>query len=160
MSTREAHLTLVDDLHFAAHSGSGHATHIDSPLEAGAAARGPSPVELVLEAVGGCGAMDVISILRKMRQEVATYEIDVLGERSDTHPKVYRRIDVLDRFTGTAISEANVRRAITLSISRYCPVYAMLAPTVQIEERYEIRDSVSGELEASGSVVCDPSESS
>src|SRR5678816_3166471 len=132
MSTREAHLTLIDGLRFTARSGSGHTTHLDSSIEAGGAAQGPSPVELVLEALGGCGAMDVISILRKMRQEVTAYEIDVVGERADTHPKVYRRIDVLHRFTGTGISEANVRRAITLSISRYCPVYAMLAPTVDI----------------------------
>ena len=158
MSTREAHLTLVDGLHFIARSGSGHTTHLDSPNQVSAAAKGPSPVELVLEAVGGCGAMDVISILRKMRQDVTTYEIDVVGDRADTHPKVYRRIEVLHRFTGTGISEANVRRTITLSISRYCPVYAMLAPTVEIQERYEIRDAHTGALEASGSVVCDPSE--
>lgn len=136
-------LRLVDGLRFTAVTGSGHTVELDSRADDGPLAA-PSPMEYQLVALGGCTAMDVISILRKMRQEVSAYTVDMAGERAAEHPKVYTSVDVLHRLSGTGISEESVRRAIELTIERYCPVFNMLYPSVAIRERYEITDTTTG----------------
>jgi putative redox protein len=98
-----------------------------------------TPMQAVLVALGCCGAMDVVAILKKMRQDVTAYEVRVTGERATEHPKVYTSIAVRHFVTGREIVEANVHRAIQLSISRYCPVHAMLSKAVPISVSYEIR---------------------
>jgi putative redox protein len=111
---------------------------------------GTSPMQAVLAAVGGCGAMDVISILRKMRQEVESYEIRVSATRASEHPKVFTGIDLRHIVSGLEVNEANVARAIQLTITRYCPVYAMLAPVVPIRVSDEVRTpagTVEGRVE-------------
>jgi putative redox protein len=95
--------------------------------------------------------MDVISILRKMRQEVTSYEVVVTGERAEEHPRVYTSIDVRHIVRGAPLAESSVRRAIQLSISGYCPVYAMLSPAVPITVRYEVTDEGTN-AEAQGTV--------
>lgn len=135
-----ATMTLIDGLRFTAQTGSGHRVELDSrtddtPLAA------PSPMELQLVALGGCTAMDVISILRKMRQDVAEYTLELTGERASEHPKVYTTVDVVHRLRGTGIAEDSVRRAIELTIERYCPVFNMLYPRVAIRELYVIEDA-------------------
>ncbi len=107
-------------------------------LDSGPEAMAASPVQAVLAALGGCGAMDVISILRKKRQQVTDYEVVVTGVRAAEHPRVYTHIDVLHRVTGHGVSPAAVEDALRLSETKYCSVHAMLAPAVKIVSRYEI----------------------
>jgi putative redox protein len=95
------------------------------------------PKETVLAALAGCTAADVASILRKKRQVVATYEIEVWGESADEHPMVFRTITVEHRVTGQVEPEA-LRRSIELSATKYCPVNAMLSASVTIEHRYRL----------------------
>jgi len=110
-------------------------------FDSGAEAEGPTPMQAVMAALGGCTAMDVISILRKKRQAVTGYEVEVVGERrTDQHPKVFTRLEVVHRVRGHGISEAAVAEAIRLSDTRYCPVHAMLGSAVAITSRYEIEE--------------------
>lgn len=121
-------------LRFAVRAGE-HAFLLDS----GAEAEGPSPMQAMMAALGGCTAMDVISILRKKRQPVTGYEVEVVGERrTDQHPKVFTRLEVVHRLRGRGVSPAAVAEAIQLSDTKYCPVHAMLGTTVAIASRFEI----------------------
>jgi putative redox protein len=107
-------------------------------LDTGERAIAPSPVQVVLAAVGGCTGMDVMGILRKMRQKVTGYEIDLIAERAEEHPRVYTSIEVVHRIYGEDLNPASVERAIELSETKYCSVHAMLAPTVKLSSRYEL----------------------
>ena len=135
-------LSLQEHMRFQADTGSGHSVVLDSSdPDLGGANAGMRPTEAVLVALGGCAAMDVISILRKMREDVTAYDVNVTGQQAEEHPQVYTSIIVAHSLQGPDLSEENVRRAIELSMTRYCPVHAMLRPTVPIAARYEIRDS-------------------
>jgi putative redox protein len=100
--------------------------------------RGLSPMGMVLAALVGCTAMDVISILSKKRQEVSGFEIEVDGEQVDEHPRVYDTINVVYRVYGKNVSEEAVARAIELSVTKYCPVNAILRHSAKINYRHEI----------------------
>lgn len=148
-------LELLDGLRFRVRTGSGHEIEIDSGDEAaGGGDGGARPMELVLASLAGCAAMDVMSILRKMRQNVASYRVSTSGERAQEHPKKYTTIEIVHRLAGTGIGEPNVRRAIFLSMSRYCPVFAMVAPSVPVRVRYEISDA-AGTMRVTGEIRLD-----
>jgi putative redox protein len=95
---------------------------------------------LLLVALAGCTAMDVISILRKKRQQISSLNVEVQGSRADQHPKVYTRLEVLYRVRGNNVDPQAVARAIELSETRYCPVIGMLGKVAQIRTRYEIEE--------------------
>ncbi len=108
-------------------------------LDSGPAPTAASPMQALLVALGGCTAMDVISILRKKRQQVTAYEVEVSGERrTDRHPKVYTRIEIVHRVSGRDLSPAAVEEAVRLSDTKYCSVHAMLAQGVPITSRFEV----------------------
>ncbi len=101
---------------------------------------GFSPMELVLVGLAGCTGMDVIDILRKMKQDVAGLEVRVSGERAEEHPKVYDAIDVEYVVRGRNINAEGVAHAIELSEGRYCSVSAMLAKTARIKTAFRIEE--------------------
>jgi putative redox protein len=110
-------------------------------LDSGPEAEGPSPVQAVQAALGGCTAMDVISILRKKRQPVTGYEVEVVAERRlDQHPRIFTRMEIIHRVRGRGVSPAAVAEAIELSDTKYCVVHAMLEPAVAISSRFEITE--------------------
>ncbi len=145
--------TIVDPRHGLradATSGSGFTVAMDSVLT-GHQPGGPTPRELVLQALAGCTGMDVAAILRKKRQVADSHEISVTAEaRTDAHPHVFTRIVVEHRLAGEVEPEA-ARRAVELSATRYCPVSAMLSASVMIEHRYRLRRR--GQPEVSAIVV-------
>jgi putative redox protein len=98
----------------------------------------PTPVELLLVALGSCTGVDVVKILQKTRQEVTDYRVEVRGERREEHPRSYDRMAVHHIITGRNISEQSVAQAIGLSEEKYCSVAATLRPTVEIVSSYEI----------------------
>ena len=98
----------------------------------------PSPMELLLLALGSCTGVDVASILHKKRQDVLEYKIEVSGERRDEHPRSYKRLAVHHIVTGRNISEHAVAQAIELSETKYCSVAATLRPTAEISSTFEI----------------------
>ncbi len=121
-------------LRFRIRSGSGHAVAVDN-ADGDTGAR---PAELLLMALAGCTAMDVISILRKQRQPVERYEVSVAGAQRSGHPAVIERVEVEHTVHGLIEPEA-LRRAIELSATRYCAVGATLTSGVtQIHHRYRL----------------------
>jgi putative redox protein len=113
---------------------------------------GPGPIDALLAALGGCTAMDVISIARKKRQPVAAYRIEVRAVQRETYPMVFERIDVVHVFEGEGLAAAALRRCIELSATKYCPISAMLsAGPVEIHHRYRI--VAAGAVVEEGEVV-------
>jgi putative redox protein len=98
----------------------------------------PSPMELLLLALGSCTGVDVISILEKKRQKVTEYRIEVRGQRRAEHPRSYERMEVHHILTGRNISPRAVARAIELSENKYCSVAATMRPTAEIVSSFEI----------------------
>ena len=115
-------------------SPSGHAITLDTHHSRNSA---PSPVELLLIALGTCTAVDVVSILQKKREAVTDYRVQVIGERREEHPRSYKRIKVHHIVKGYDISPNSVAQAIELSEKKYCSVAATLRPTVEIESSFE-----------------------
>lgn len=103
----------------------GHHFDIDAAEEHGGQNRGPSPKSLVLAGLAGCASMDIISILRKMRQEPASLSVEAEAEVTEEHPKVFTDITVTVTATG-GIKPAKLWRAVALSRDKYCGVSAML----------------------------------
>ena len=97
-----------------------------------------SPVELLLIALGSCTATDVAGILKKKRQHVTSYIIEVSGTRRDEYPRKYTSMNVHHILTGRSISAKAVAQAIELSETKYCSVAATLRPTVEIQSTFEI----------------------
>lgn len=126
-----------DDL-FIGVSPSNHALTIDTNRERATA---PSPMELLLLALGSCAAVDVIGILKKKREDVDEYKVEVRGERRAEHPRSYKRMQVHHILRGRNISEKAVKQAIELSESKYCSVAATLRPAAEIVSTFEIIES-------------------
>jgi len=123
------------DEFFIAVSASGHAQVIETNSARSGAA---TPMELLLLALGGCTAVDVVSILKKKRERVTDYRVEVRGERRAEHPRAYTRIEVRHVVRGHKISEKAVASAIELSETKYCSVAATLRPGVELVTSYEI----------------------
>jgi putative redox protein len=132
-----ASVTLVDGMHFAGDIG-GIRIDLDAGESVGGAGAGPQPHRLLLLAMAGCTAMDVLSILRKKRQQVSNLSVEVHGSRADQHPRVYTRFEVLYTVRGVNIDPQAVARAIELSTTRYCPVIGMLGKVAPVATRYVI----------------------
>jgi putative redox protein len=148
MSHKTATVALEGDgLRFVARTGSGHSLALDNKE----GDTGPRPAELVPVAVAACTAMDVISILRKKRQDVTRYEVQASGEQEEQHPNAFTRIDVTHVVEGPALDVAAVQRSIELSATRYCSVGATLSTgALTIHHGYVVR---SGGSEHTGEVV-------
>jgi putative redox protein len=115
-----------------------HALAIDTGHESSA----PTPMELLLVALGSCTAVDVIGILKKKRENVTSYNVRVKGQRREEHPRSYTRMEVHHVLTGRGISPQAVTQAIELSEKKYCSVAATLRPTVEILSTFEIIEQV------------------
>ncbi len=133
-----AKVTLVDGMQFVGSTASGHAIVMDAHASVGGSDTGPRPTELLLTGFGGCSGMDVISILRKKQQKVSRFEINVKGENAESHPKRYTAIHIEYVVTGKDISEEAVKRAIELSLEKYCSVGATLGKAAKITHSYRV----------------------
>jgi putative redox protein len=137
MDNREAHAVIhhAGDGLFIGITPSGHAQVLETDHERASAA---TPVELLLVALGGCTAVDVISILKKKREQVTDYRVEVRGTRREGHPRAFTRMEVRHVVRGRGVSEKAVASAIELSETKYCSVAATLRPGVEIVTTYEI----------------------
>ena len=125
------------DLQFHGALGSGYQFDLNS--NAGPA--GGSPMEFLLAGVAGCTAMDVISILQKMRQNVHEFFVEISGVRAEDHPKVYTEVDITYVVRGESIKEENVARAIELSEAIYCSASQMFHRSgAKINTSYRIEE--------------------
>ena len=144
-ATHSVILDLLGNMAFRAVTETGHEVIMDAAPEVGGTDTGPRPMELLLVGLGGCTGMDVISMLRKMRQDVTAYEVHVSGERATEHPKVYTSIRVEHIVRGRAVNPESVRRAAELSATRYCSAAAMLGRVADIDETYHVIDEATGQ---------------
>lgn len=133
-------LVLQDGLRFEAKDRAGATAILDAAPPLGQSA-GMTPMEFLLAGLGGCTAMDVISILRKKRLDVTDYRLDVTGVKAADHPKVYTEITVRHIVTGRNIPEEAVRRSIELSEEKYCSAFAMLSKAAPIHTTFEVRST-------------------
>ncbi len=131
----DATVTWDQDLRFLGVADSGYVVPMDSQSSP---QTGVGPVEMTAIALGGCTAMDVISILRKKKKTVSAFEVRVHAERSSGYPKVITKATLEYVVIGHGIDEASVRRAIELSVKQYCPVHAMLSRAFPIQLKYSI----------------------
>jgi putative redox protein len=116
-------------------SPSGHSLTMDMD---GDRSVGPSPMELLMVALGGCTGVDVVSILQKQRLNVTSYKIEISCERRKEYPRSFSALYVHHIVAGKGLSEAAVDRAIRLSEEKYCSVAATLRPTAEIISSFEI----------------------
>ncbi len=149
--TLSATVSLKNGMVFDALASSGHKVILDSEESVGGTNQGFRPMEMLLVGLGGCTGMDVISILRKTHQEVTSYQVKVQGSRAEDHPKVYTDITVEHVVKGRGLSTDAVKRAVTLSATRYCPASAMLGKAVHIRHQYRVID-VDSDQEQTGSL--------
>ena len=120
-------------------SPGGHAQVMEKNRERAAAA---SPMDLLLVAVGGCMASDVVDILRKKREEVMDYRVVVRGERREDFPRSFKKIQLHHVVTGKNLSRPAVEQAIKLADAKYCSVSATLRPTAEVSVTFEIVQQV------------------
>lgn len=111
---------------------SNHWVVLDTNEEFGGTEAGCKPMELILIALGGCTAMDVESLIRKMRTPADDFKIEITSERSPEHPKVYTKIHLRLSFWGEKLNENLIKKAVDLSQKKYCSVTAMLRKTAEI----------------------------
>jgi len=152
-STQRVTVDLLGNMAFRAITQTGHEVVMDAAPEVGGTDSGPRPMELLLAGLGGCTGMDVISMLRKMRQDVTDYEIQITGERAAEHPKVYTSIRVEHIVRGNALNQESVKRAVELSATRYCSAAAMLGRVARIQETYRVLDETTGQEQAGSLAV-------
>lgn len=154
MALKTATVTLEGDgLRFAGTTGSGHTIVLDD----GSGNTGARPAELIPLAVAGCTAMDVISILRKKRQDVRRYSVESAGTQMDAHPNAFTRIDLVHVVEGVGVDADAVRRAIDLSATKYCSVGSTLASGItEVHHSYRLVDVETGAEESAEVIVIGP----
>ena len=138
-------INLVDGVAFNAISGSGHSVTMDGPPEAGGKNLGARPMEMLLMGLGGCSAYDVVTILRKSRQNVTDLAVKIEAKRAETDPKVFTSIHLLFKVTGRDLKNTIVERAISLSAEKYCSASIMLGKSANITHAYEIHSASDSE---------------
>ena len=113
---------LNDAFHFSAENENGNSVHLDASPDIGGENKGMRPMQMLLAAMGGCSAIDVINILRKQRQDLKDLKITVKGEREkDATPSLYQTVHAHYKFFGQ-LDPDKVEKAINLSIDKYCSV--------------------------------------
>lgn len=135
----EAKVRWVGDAMFLAESGSGHSVVMDGPPELGGRNMGVRPMEMILLGVGGCANFDVMTMLKKSRQDVSDCVAELTADRADAVPAVFTAIHLNFKVTGRNLKEAHVKRAVQLSAEKYCSASIMLAAAgVKMTHAYEI----------------------
>ena len=119
-------------------SHSGHSITMDGPPEIGGNNLGVRPMEMLLLGVAGCTMIDVVTTLKKMRQELTHFETKLSAERADDHPKVFTDIHIQFIVKGKDLDPKKVEKAITLSAEKYCSASIMLGKTASITHDFEI----------------------
>ncbi|MBA2334495.1 MAG: OsmC family protein [Blastocatellia bacterium] len=134
-SSYKASVLYAGDEFFIGTPPSGHAQVIDTNGDRKAAT---TPMEMLLVSVAACTAADVISILKKKRQDVTDYKVEVTADRREDHPRAFSKFHVHHIVYGRGVSEKSLADAIELSDTKYCSVAATVRPTAKITTSFEI----------------------
>ena len=116
----KARVKWVEDVCFMGESESGHAVILDGSPEIGGRNLGMRPMEMLLVSMGACSSIDVVTILKKARQEISNCVAEISAERAEEIPKVFTKIHVNFVVTGRGLNVAQVERAVKLSAEKYC----------------------------------------
>lgn len=134
------------NLAFTGMASSGIPIQMGADEELGGINSGVRPMEMIAMGLAGCTAMDVLSILQKKRQTLSFFDVNINASRSPEYPKVFTSATITFLLGGRAIEEAAVLRSIELSVTKYCPAFAMLEQAFPIQVCYEIyEDGGNGE---------------
>ncbi len=134
----ETRINLISGMQFVGTGSSGHSVLMDASTKvSGGKDSAARPLDLMLIALGGCTGMDVISILRKMRTEPAAFSIKIDEERAKEYPQVVTKVHITYYVTND-VPEENLKKAIDLSLSKYCPIANTIAGVTKITSNYEI----------------------
>ncbi|MEE9446054.1 MAG: OsmC family protein [Cocleimonas sp.] len=128
----------LDNMSFVGESGSGHSIVMDGPPEFGGRNLGVRPMEMLLLGLGGCASFDVVSMLKKSKQDIVDCEVEIEAERASEEPKVFTKIHLHFIINGNDLSEKRVKRAIELSAEKYCSASIMLGKTAEVTHDYEL----------------------
>jgi putative redox protein len=128
----------IDGMLMVGKSHSGHSITMDGPPEIGGNNLGVRPMEMLLLGVAGCTMIDVVTTLKKMRQDLTNCETKLSAERADEHPKVFTDIHIQFIVKGKDLDPKKVEKAITLSAEKYCSASIMLGKTASITHDFEI----------------------
>lgn len=134
----KARVKWVEQVSFLGESESGHAVLMDGAPAAGGRNLGPRPMEMLLLGTGACTSFDVVTILRKSRQQISDCYVEMEAARADEDPKVFTRIHLHFVVKGKDIKPDVVERAIKLSAEKYCSASIMLGKTAEITHDFEI----------------------
>ncbi|HCA68835.1 MAG TPA: OsmC family protein [Gammaproteobacteria bacterium] len=130
----------IDGMMMVGESASGHAVVMDGPENLGGKNLGIRPMEMLLLGMGGCTTIDVMSMLKKMREEVRDCRAEISAERADDHPKVFTKIHIHFVVEGVDLDEKKVGKAIGLSADKYCSASIMLGKTAAVTHDFEIHE--------------------
>ena len=129
----------VENVMFVAESNSGHGIVLDGSPDSGGRNMGMRPMELMALGVASCSSYDVVTILKKARQDVTSCEAEIDAQRVDTTPAVFESIHLHFKVAGNDLSEKQVERAIELSADKYCSASIMLKNAgVKVTHDFEI----------------------
>ena len=127
-----AKITWVDGALLVAEAGSGHTITMDGAADIGGRNLASRPMEVMLMGMGGCTAIDVVSMLKKQRQDIEGVEVALTGERASEHPMVYTEVKLTYTVRGRKLNKALVERAVSLSDEKYCSATAMFKKSARV----------------------------
>jgi putative redox protein len=137
----KARVKWVEQVSFLGETESNHAVLMDGAPASGGRNLGPRPMEMLLLGTGGCTSFDVISILKKSRQQVTDCYVELDAERATEDPKVFTKIHMHFVVSGRDLKPEVVERAIKLSADKYCSASIMLGKTAAITHDFEVREA-------------------
>ncbi len=132
----------LENVAFEAKTQSGHTIIMDGSPEYGGENRGARPMELILTGLGGCASFDIVTILKKARQDITDVRCELKADRADTIPAVFTKIHLHFVVTGKGVKEKQVAKAVELSAEKYCSASKMLMDGgVEITHDFEILEA-------------------
>lgn len=128
-----------DAFHFVGKGNGEQEVHVDASPEIGGEGKGVRPMELLLISIGGCASIDIGLILKKQRQRLDDYSIELIGIRKEEDPKTFQSIELKVKVTGE-INPDKLQKAIDLTTSKYCSVLLSLHPNIEINTSFHINN--------------------
>ncbi len=136
----KARVKWIEGMAFVGETESGHAVVMDGPADIGGRNLGPRPMEMLLLGAGACSSVDVVSILKKGRQDVTDCWVELDADRAATEPKVFTKIHMHFVVVGKGLKPESVERAVKLSAEKYCSASIMLGKSAEVTHDFEVRE--------------------
>lgn len=136
----KARVKWIEGMAFVGETESGHAVVMDGPADIGGRNLGPRPMEMLLLGAGACSSVDVVSILKKGRQDVTDCWVELDADRATTEPKVFTKIHMHFVVVGKSLKPESVERAVKLSAEKYCSASIMLGKSAEVTHDFEVRE--------------------